>query len=59
MTLRAARKHPPQNSVCGSTVVLERKWEVWAENPTCPNRYFGPAESEQIQVLGGLEIWIN
>lgn len=37
MTLRAARKHPTQNSLCGSTVVLERKWEVWAENPTCPN----------------------
>lgn len=36
MTLRAAEKHPTQNSVCGSRVVLEGKGEVWAENPTCP-----------------------
>lgn len=59
MALRAARKHPPRNSACGSAVVLERKQEVWAENTTCPKYIDILILLSQIQVLGGLEIQIN
>lgn len=56
MALRAARQHPPRNSACGSAVVLERKQEVWAENPTCPKYIDILILLSQIQVLEGLEI---